>query len=48
MDCESTIHRKVKAALCEFFCKDPGGLLELNVNERSISHKAGRVFAASI
>ena len=38
MDCESTIHRKVKAALYEFFCKDRG-LLELNVNERSISHK---------
>ena len=38
MDCESDLHKKVKAALYEFFCKDRG-LLELNVNERSISHK---------
>ena len=38
MDHELDLHRKVKASLYEFFCKDMG-LLELSVNERSISHK---------
>ena len=38
MEYETTLHRKVATALGTFFRRDRG-LLEINVNERSITHK---------